>query len=168
MAEADEVAKEAGIPAQPGPGRRKRLLLFGVPVAAALLLGGAAGAYFFLPGGDERAVVADGGGATAAAPPTFYDLPDMLVNLNTSGRQNNYLKLKVALELSDPSAAGRLEAVMPRIIDNFQVYLRELRLADLQGSAGVVRLKEELMTRIQAATGTTAVRDILFKEMLVQ
>ena len=39
----------------------------------------------------------------------------------------------------------RIEAVMPRIVDNFQIYLRELRLEDLRGSAGIYRLREELL-----------------------
>ena len=61
-----------------------------------------------------------------------------------------------------------LEAVMPRIIDNFQVYLRGLRIEDLQGAAGLQRLREELLLRVNAAAKGKHVRDVLFKEMLVQ
>jgi flagellar protein FliL len=57
---------------------------------------------------------------------------------------------------------------MPRIIDNFQVYLRELRVEDLRGSGGIYRLREELLTRVNAATAPAKVVDVLFKEMLVQ
>jgi len=57
---------------------------------------------------------------------------------------------------------------MPRIIDNFQVYLRELRLEDLRGSAGMYRLREELLTRVVAAAQPVRVKDVLFKEMLIQ
>ena len=98
----------------------------------------------------------------------FFDLPEMLVNLNSSGRQTNYLKLTVSLELDDPLAVERLEKLLPRIIDNFQVYLRELRVEDLSGSAGVYRLKEELLARVNAAVEPIHVIDVLFKEMLVQ
>jgi flagellar FliL protein len=57
---------------------------------------------------------------------------------------------------------------MPRIMDNFQVYLRELRIEDLKGSAGMYRLREELLVRVNAAAAPAKVRDVLFKEMLVQ
>ena len=105
----------------------------------------------------------------------FFDLPEMLVNLNSSGRQTNYLKLTVSLEIDDPLAVERLEKLverleklLPRIVDNFQVYLRELRVEDLSGSAGVYRLKEELLARVNAAVEPINVTDVLFKEMLVQ
>jgi flagellar FliL protein len=98
----------------------------------------------------------------------FYELPDMLVNLNTDGRQPRYLKIRVALEFGDRSIVKRVEKVMPRIVDHFQVYLRELRREDLQGSAGVYRLKEELMIRVNQSVRPARVRDVLFKEMLIQ
>ena len=37
---------------------------------------------------------------------------------------------------------------MPRIVDIFQTYLREVRTNDLNGSAGLFRLKEELTRRV--------------------
>ncbi|MEC9346173.1 MAG: flagellar basal body-associated FliL family protein [Pseudomonadota bacterium] len=98
----------------------------------------------------------------------FYDLPDMIVNLNTDGKQPRYLKIRVALEFGDRAMVGRVEKVLPRIVDHFQVYLRELRREDLQGSAGVYRLKEELMIRVNQAVRPGKVRDVLFKEMLIQ
>ncbi|ANK81644.1 MAG: hypothetical protein TEF_13200 [Rhizobiales bacterium NRL2] len=98
----------------------------------------------------------------------FYELPDMLVNLNTSGSQPRYLKIKVALEFGDGSIVKRIDRVMPRIVDHFQVYLRELRREDLRGSAGMYRLKEELMIRVNQSVRPARIRDVLFKEMLVQ
>ena len=101
-------------------------------------------------------------------PVVFHDLPDMLVNIQGGGRQQSYLKLKVSLELDDPTAVPKLDLLMPRIIDNFQVYLRELRPEDLTGSSGMYRLKEELLFRINAAVHPVKIKDVLFKEMLVQ
>ena len=62
----------------------------------------------------------------------------------------------------------RIAAMMPRIIDNFQIYLRELRVEDLRGSDGIYRLREELLARVNAAVAPVKVTDVLFKEMLVQ
>ena len=60
-------------------------------------------------------------------PAVFYDLPDMLVNLNSPGERPSFLKLSVSLELDDARDRAAIEAVLPRIIDSFQIYLRELR-----------------------------------------
>lgn len=129
---------------------------------------GAAGAGYFLgwfgPGeGAEEA-------AKPAAPRAvvFHDLPEMLVNLQSTGRQASYLKIRVSLELDDPEAVKRVDQVMPRVLDNFQVYLRELRPDELHGSAGVQRLKEELLIRVNAAVAPARINDVLFKEMLLQ
>ena len=98
----------------------------------------------------------------------FLDLPEMLVNLNTGDDRTVFLKVKVSLELNSAEAMIQLEALMPRVVDNFQVYLRELRLEDLAGSAGLFRLKEELLFRVNRAVDPIQVSDILFREMLVQ
>ncbi len=145
----------------------KKLVLFALPVV--LLLGGA-GAFFFLKLGDEP--VEEGEEVAEepeeVLPSVYYDLPQMLVNLNTAGRRVNFLKIVVSLELAAEADISHLEQVLPRIVDNFQVYLRELRIEDLKGSAGIYRLREELLLRVNAAAYPTEVRDVLFKEMLIQ
>ena len=104
----------------------------------------------------------------AHAAPIFYDLPDMLVNLNTGNKRPAFLKIKISIQLSKPEDVGAVEHVLPRIIDNFQVYLRELRPSDLQGSSGIYRLKEELLRRVNVAVAPAQIESILFKEILVQ
>ena len=79
-----------------------------------------------------------------------------------------FLKLKISLELVRPEDVPKVESVMPKIIDNFQAYLRELRVEDLKGSSGMYRLREELLKRVGAAIAPATVNDVLFKEMLVQ
>lgn len=140
-----------------------------IAVAALVVLGVGAGAYFLFFAGDEpvdEELVADSGMAVDEV--FFYDLPEMLVNLNTGGRKASYLKVSVALEVDSQSAIPEIESKLPRIIDNFQVYLRELRVEDLDGSAGMFRLKEELLRRVNASVSPVQVNDILFKEMLIQ
>jgi flagellar FliL protein len=110
---------------------------------------------------------ANAGGAEGQAA-VFYDVPEMLVNIDTEGHKRSYLKLKISLELGSEDDVNRIDNVLPRIIDNFQVYLRELRLEDLQGSAGMFRLREELLARVSAAARPAQVKDVLFKEMIVQ
>lgn len=148
-----------------GFGLRKIVILIILPLL--LMLVGGGGAYFFVfaKHGDEE--VPDG--KLPPKPTVFLDLPDMLVNLNTGGSgRASYLKLKVALEFEELEAPKKVEALMPRVIDNFQVYLRELRADDLAGSAGLYRIKEELLLRVSHAVQPVKVNDVLFKEMLVQ
>ncbi len=153
-------------------GGKKKLLLF-IALALLLVVGGAAAAYFTgllqpliaLVEGEDEAAVEE---TTAPAQVVFYDLPEILVNLNTGGRKSRFLKIRVSLELENAEDVERIETVMPRIIDNFQVYLRELRVEDLKGSAGMYRLREELLTRVTLAAAPSRVNDVLFKEMLVQ
>jgi flagellar FliL protein len=105
---------------------------------------------------------------TAPGGIVFYDLPDFLVNLNTGTPKSSFLKVSVTLELADANSVPQIEGLKPRIVDSFQTYLRELRPADLRGSAGMYRLREELLLRVNKAVQPAIVNDILFKEMIVQ
>lgn len=150
---------------------RKKLLMIALPI---LLLGAiGAGVWFSgladsLLGKDKAAASAEEGVEEAERGTVYFELPQMLVNLSTSGRRSSFLKIVVSLELTSEADKARLEESLPRIIDNFQVYLRELRVEDLRGSAGLYRLREELLFRVNAAVSPARVTDVLFKEMLVQ
>ncbi len=165
----------------------KKALFIGAGLVI-LLLGGGAGLYFSgvlgssaeETAGEEGAEDAHGapkeGGhhdakeedKEAAGAPAFFPLGDILVNLAGDGKRPNFLKIKVSLELASEKDVPALEALKPRIIDNFQVYLRELRVEDLRGSAGLYRLREELLLRVTEAAQPVRVKDVLFQEMLVQ
>ncbi|MDZ5648197.1 MULTISPECIES: flagellar basal body-associated FliL family protein [unclassified Nitrospirillum] len=102
------------------------------------------------------------------APPVFFPLGELLINLQTNERRPAFLKLKIQLEIYKEEDKAKLTVATPRIIDTFQTYLRELRLDDLKGSAGIYRLREELLQRVNAAAAPVRVRDVLFEEILVQ
>jgi flagellar FliL protein len=95
-------------------------------------------------------------------------MPDLIVNIQTADGAAAYLKLGIALELDSAAEKPGLQAYRPRIIDQFQGYLRELRVDDLKGSAGVLRVKEELLRRVNFAAAPYRVKDVLLKEMIVQ
>jgi flagellar FliL protein len=173
------------------PKKSKKKLIIIAAVALLVLGGGGAGLFFsgvlggksHPPAEGEVAAGAHPDGAASAAKdgkeaktgkegketkPAFFSLGDIIVNLNSDPKHPNFLKLKVSLELADEKDATALEAMKPRIVDNFQVYLRELRIEDLRGSAGLYRLREELLLRVTEAVQPIRVRDVLFQEMLVQ
>jgi flagellar protein FliL len=129
-----------------------------------VLAGGGGGAYFFLKGSDSAKET-----HVAAKPATFVDLPDVLVNLSNTGTdRTQYLKVKIVLELPDSTLVPQIQPLMPRVMDAFQTYLRELRPTDLDGSAGLYRLKEELTRRVNAAVAPNRITAVLFKEIVVQ
>lgn len=156
---------------------KKIILLVVLPL---FILGGiGAGLYFtgmidkFMApkeGAEEVAKESHGEEHSEAPSPeaVFLPIPDMIVNLSTEGQKQNYLKLKVQLELASEADKAAVEAVMPRVIDQFQTYLRELRPRDLRGSAGIYRLQMELLSRVNAAAAPTKVHDVLFQEILIQ
>ena len=148
----------------------KKLLLLGI-VLPVLLLGGGGGAYVMgVFGGEEEnpAMAKKKKQIEARSKVVYFALPEMLVNLNATGNRTHYLKISVSLELADKDQVAKIQSLLPRIIDNFQVYLRELRVEDLRGSAGLYRLREELLARVNKAAAPARITDVLFKEMLVQ
>jgi flagellar protein FliL len=106
--------------------------------------------------------------AVQSAEPVFYEMPEFIVSLNNGDRKSRFMKIRVSLELEDKAAVPEVERLMPRIVDNVQVYLRELRAEDLKGSAGTLRLREELLKRINASVAPLRIGDVLFLEMLLQ
>ena len=116
----------------------------------------------------QEILAASGAGMEGAMPGFYYDIPDIRVNLNTTGSKQKFLFLVVKLELPDQQNLDKVDLYMPRVVDHFQTYLRELRVEDLQGSTGIYRLRLELLERVNAAAPDLQVRDVLFQEMLVQ
>jgi len=109
-----------------------------------------------------------GGDGDGAAEGAFVGIPPMLVNLNTDDGTPRFLRLTVQLELESASDRDAVTAILPRVIDQFQTYLRELRVRDLRGSAGIYRLQVELLWRVNQAVEPIEIKDVLFQEILIQ
>jgi flagellar FliL protein len=147
----------------------KKMLMIIVPALLLVVVGGGAGAYFFLFMKSDKSETAKADDVPLTPPKVaFSDMQDILVNIQSNDGTPAYLKLGVSLELEDDAQKAAIQPLMPRITDQFQAYLRELRLDDLKGSAGVLRLKEELLRRVNVAAAPYHVRDVLLKEMIVQ
>jgi flagellar FliL protein len=96
-------------------------------------------------------------------------MPDITANLHVApGRRAAFIRVRSKLELARAEDAAPLQAAMPRLIDLFQTYLREMRPEELRGSAGTHRLREELIARANLVAAPARVTDVLFLEILVQ
>lgn len=161
----DDETDEVPAPAKAKGKKKLPIKLIGMAAAGVLVLIGAGTAgykYFSAPAQHTMK-------KEAAKPAVFVDLPDVLVNLSNSGNdRTQYLKVKITLELPNQSLVDKIKPLMPRVMDTFQTYLRELRPTDLDGSAGLYRLKEALTRRVNAAVAPSHITAVLFKEIVVQ
>jgi flagellar protein FliL len=163
--EAGEGGEEGAAPKK----SKKKIIIIGV-LALFVLLGGVTGAYFagLFGKSEEKVEGMIGPDGKPIVQAVYYTLPEFLVNLNSGGKQTSFLKTTVILELSSQLDVVRVEANLPRLLDAFNTYLRELRASDLAGSAGIQRLREELLLRANKALAPLKVNDVLFKEIVVQ
>jgi flagellar protein FliL len=157
----------------------KKLILI-IVAAVILLLGGAgAGLYFtgMLGGKEEATAEGEGHGGEHgeeakadehSGKPIYFEMPTILVNLTSTGRKPVYFKVRIQLLLGKEEDRNVVTENQPRIVDNFQTYLRELTAEELQGSAGLMRLREELLLRVNASVAPVVVKDLLFQEILPQ
>lgn len=160
------MAAEAEVVDGQAPAAKKPpIMLIAIIVAVVVLLGGGGAAFFLMSGAKSGTTEGEG---HAEASGFVFNLPTMTVNLNATGGNASFMKLTIALEVADQSVMTEIQPQLAKVIDAFQVYMRELRLSDLEGSAGIYRLKEELLRRVNLAVFPQHVDAVLFKEILVQ
>ncbi|MBN9562566.1 MAG: flagellar basal body-associated FliL family protein [Alphaproteobacteria bacterium] len=166
------VALEEATPAGEGAakGGRKKLLVIALPVLLVLVAGGLwfSGVLPRMLGlAHEQPHGAQHENAPPAAP-IYVEVPELVANLNGNPRRPAYIKVKPRLEVAKQEDVARVQTAMPRLLDMFQTFLRETRPEELRGSAGIHRLREELISRANIAVPGGGVTDVLFTEMLIQ
>jgi hypothetical protein len=77
---------------------------------------GEAGSLF--AGGHDKAEAAASAAGPQIKPVVFLDMPDVLVNLSSTGgsERTQYLKVKVTLELPNEAMSAQIQPVMPRLM----------------------------------------------------
>ena len=161
----NELAEGAAEGMEAAPASKGKLKLIIAAAGLVVVLGVGVGAWlmFFHHSGEEAHAEAP------PKPPSYVEVPDLLVNMAGSpGERVQYLKVKLVLEVKEEKQVEAIKPSMPRVTDIFQTYVRELRPSDLNGSAGIFRLKEELTKRVNAAVSPIQVSAVLFKEVVVQ
>lgn len=99
---------------------------------------------------------------------SFTPLPDILINLRATDGKQVFLKTSFIIESSSPKIGEKIDKLKPMLVDQFQVYLRELDIEDIKGSAGVERIRQELVTRTNSLITPDKINNVLFKEFIIQ
>lgn len=132
-------------------------------IMAVLALVAGAGAFYatwsgalFAPHGDDVAELPDL--AFVPVDPVVISLPE--------GAQAEYLRFTAQLEVNAPHQA-EVAGLMPRILDILNGYLRAIDVAELEDPAALIRIRAQLLRRIQIVTGDGRVRDLLVTEFVL-
>tara|TARA_R110002072_G_scaffold162987_2_gene315310 strand:- start:372 stop:902 length:531 start_codon:yes stop_codon:yes gene_type:complete len=98
-------------------------------------------------------------------PVAFVPLEPLLISLpNRSGRQ--YLRFVAQIEVA-PEYAGDVEAIKPRIVDVLNGYLRAVEVSDFDDPNALMRLRAQMLRRVQVVAGEGRVRDLLIMEFVL-
>lgn len=174
----------------------KQLVLF-IVLPAILLLGGGAAAYFLVlkkpavtaeggvvaktekkskdkkeakkgdKGGEKKGAETEASTSEGPNGEGFLTLPAIVSNISAPDNRPAYLKLKLTLQAKDIETIEAVQPLLPRIMDQYNGFLRELRMEDVAGSAGYSRLQMELLKRVNLAVAPAQIDAVLIEEMLV-
>ena len=144
--------------------RKSKLILILGAAAAMSLLGG--GVWF--SGMLSRPHKPKSIDSIVTTQPVFVETPEMVTNLDAGPHRLSFVKVQCKIEVSHPRDAASLTAVMPRLVDMIQTYLRETRPEELRSDTGTYRLREALLLRASLATSDATIKDVLFEELIVQ
>ena len=164
MAAAEDIEADA-------PKRKKSALplMLGLVVALALGGGGFFAAYSgmldSLLGGKEH----DGGEKSAPAGPlppiAFVEMEPMLISLGEPGA-TRHLRFRAHFEVM-PGQSDAVTAQLPRVMDVLNSYLRAISIAELENPAALIRLRAQMLRRVQLVVGENRVRDLLVTEFVL-
>ena len=149
-----------------GGGGKKKLIMIGGGVVLLAVLGG--GAWFMMKKPSAEQLAAAEAAKNVKKPVSFVEMKDMMIGITGGQDRQPIIKIKVVLEIADAKVSDEIKPLLPRVEDAFQIFMRELRPSDLEGSAGMYRLKEELLRRVNVTVFPAKIDAVLFKELLIQ
>lgn len=161
MPETEEIKNEQ-------PEKASKLPLVLAVVAA---LAGGAGAFFFMYTSGDQAQdesVASGPEEESLSPLAdlaFVPLPPMVIALGDSSA-NRLLRFQAQLEVASGDE-DKVSLLEPRIMDVLNTYLRAVAIEDLESRRALIRLRAQMLRRIQIVTGGDHVRDLLITEFVL-
>ncbi|SNT03730.1 flagellar basal body-associated FliL family protein [Tropicimonas sediminicola] len=153
----------AAVETTPKTGKLKPIL---IGLGLALALGGA-GFYATYSGMLDLSGKASDGHAAAASVPdvTFVPVDPILVSFSSNG-QSRHLRFRADLEVA-PLEAANVEALMPRVLDVLNSYLRALEIEELERPTALIRIRAQMLRRVQMVVGEDRVEDLLVTEFVL-
>jgi flagellar FliL protein len=112
----------------------------------------------------SEAEVADNAGKTSESF-AFVPIDPLIVSL-PSANGRDHLRFSAQLEV-DPGYAAEVEAIKPRVVDVLNGYLRAVDLADLEDPTALLRMRAQMLRRVQIVTGEGRVKDLLIMEFVL-
>jgi len=97
----------------------------------------------------------------------LYTLDTMIVNLSDHGGKR-YLRVTMALELSDTESIATIESRLPQIRDAVLMILPTKTYDDVSTTDGKIALRNQVMEKINALMTKGHVNNIYFTEFVVQ
>lgn len=119
------------------------------------------------PPAEGHGAPAEGGHGEAGAAGSssnFVPLQPIIVSLGDRGN-SQHLRFSAQLEVA-PGQAANVTALMPRITDVLNIYLRALDPPELEEPSALLRLRGQMLRRIQIVTGPGVVTDLLIIEFV--
>lgn len=160
---------EADAPDTPPAKRSKLPLILGLVLA---VLGGGGGFYAvqagMIGGSDASADGVAHDDPLAAQEPlnvSFVAIDPLVISLPGNGGRD-YLRFSAQLEVP-PAYVAEVEAIKPRIVDVLNGYLRAVRIAELEDPTALVRLRGQMLRRVQVVAGEGRVSDLLIMEFVL-
>lgn len=114
--------------------------------------------------GDTGHAQADGHGGTSQAT-AFIELPELIASLGPVTALH-HLRFTAQLEVA-PEHRAAVEELMPRILDVLNTYLRALEARDVEAQGALIRLRAQMLRRIQMVAGEDRIRDLLVTEFVL-
>ena len=96
---------------------------------------------------------------------SFVPLDTIVVNLPNHSA-HDLLRFTAQLEVA-PLQQAEVEAIKPRIVDVINSYLRAVDIVDLEDPTALVRLRSQMLRRVQVVTGEGRVSDLLIMEFVL-
>ena len=164
MSEAVNASADGSADRSKGPKRTGRR---GVILGAILAPVAAAGGYFAvssgllpLPGDTPAKSSAD-----AAVQVAFVPVDPMIISIGR-GAEARHLRFHAQLEVT-PAFGPEVQTLMPRVVDVLNGYLRAVDIRDLEDTAALIRLRAQMLRRVQIVTGEGRVQDLLIMEFVL-
>jgi len=143
-----------------------------IPIIIGLVLAlvGGGGGYFAVQSGllfGERKEVLDDSHEVAEPMPdvAFVPVDPLIINLGSRSK-NQFLRFRAQLEVGGGHEA-EVTALMPRVLDILNGYLRAVDVKDLEDPSALIRLRAQMLRRIQTVTGEGHVKDLLIMEFVL-